>query len=121
MRKLLAAATAVLSLLGATGPVQAQSHRSGSFHSGGFHSGGFRGNGFRGNGFRGRNGAFVAGAVGLGLGAALASPYYYGPGYDYDYGPGYAYGPGDYYDAPPYACGEWRRDRWGRRVWVNDC
>jgi hypothetical protein len=42
----------------------------------------------------------VVGGLALGLaGAALAAPYYYGPGYAYDYGPdyyGYDYAPGYY-------------------------
>ena len=140
MRKFLAVATAALGLLGATaGQVQAQHHGGGSSHGGGFHGGGFRGGGFRGGGFRGGGfrgggfrgggfrggGAFAAGALGFGLGAALASPYYYGgAGYD-DYGAGYDdyYDNGyDDYDAPAYACGEWQWDPYSRRqVWVNAC
>jgi len=92
MRRVLMAATAVLGLLGATtGQVQAQSmhHGSsvhGSFHGSGFSGNGFRGNGFRGNGFRGngfrgdgfrgRDGAFAAGVVGFGLGAALGEVWF---------------------------------------------
>jgi hypothetical protein len=133
MRKLLAAATAALGLLGATtGQVQAQSHhdsfRSGSFHAtgdrGSFRGdrGGFRGDrGFRGDdrgGFRGGYGddAFAAGVLGFGLGAALASPYYYGSGYGYYYGDDYGY------DDPAYGCGAWRWSPYRHRyVWVNGC
>jgi hypothetical protein len=113
MRKLLTSAIAALtlggSLLTTAAPATAASFHGGGFHGGGFHGGGFhgggfRGGGFRGGGFRGRGfggGAFFAGAAGLALGAAIASPYYYGPGYGYGYdpyyyGPGYAYGPGYY-------------------------
>jgi hypothetical protein len=148
MRKLLAAATAALGLLGATtGQVQAQSHhdsfRSGSFHAtgdrgsfrgdrGGFRGdrGGFRGDrgdfrgdrgGFRGDdrgSFRGgfRDDDFAAGFLGFGLGAALASPYYYGSGYGYYYGDDYGY------DDPAYGCGAWRWSPYRHRyVWVNGC
>jgi hypothetical protein len=125
MRRLLIAATAALGLLGSTGPIQAQSfHHVSGGRAGGVHATGFRGSfrggpGFRGpgfRGFRGRDDALVAGVVGLSVGAALAAPYYYGPGYYYD-GPAY----GDY-DAPAYACGEWRWDPYRQRqVWVNDC
>ena len=128
MRRLLVAATAALGLLGATtGQVQAQSmhHGSsvhGSFQGSGFRGNGFRGNGFRGNGFRGgfgRGDAFAAGAIGFGLGAALASPYGYGygPGYYSDYGPDYSG-----YDDPAYACEGWRWDPYRhRRIWMSDC
>jgi hypothetical protein len=132
MRKFVAAATAALGLLGATtGQVQAQHvHGGGSFHGGSgrggsFHASGFRGGGYRGGysrggyrgGYRGGGygGAVAAGVIGLGLGAALASPYYYGGGY-YD---GYD---GGYSDDPAYACGSWQWDPYSRRnVWVNDC
>jgi hypothetical protein len=136
MRKLFAAATAALGLLGmTTGQVQAQHMHSGSahvsVHTSSFNSGfrgnsfrgnnfrgsGFRGNGFRGNGFRGRD-AFAAGVIGFGVGAALASPYYYGDGYYGDDG----YYAGDDYDAPAYDCGGWRWDPYRhRRVWVDGC
>ena len=127
MRRLLAAATAALGLLGATtGKVQAQSMHHGSSFHGSFHGSGFRGNGFRGNGFRGNgfrggfrgsDGAFAAGVVGFGLGAALASPYYYGQDYDDGY-----YGDDNGYDDPAYACEGWRWDPYRhRRIWVSDC
>ncbi|HEX3408131.1 MAG TPA: hypothetical protein VHS81_12910 [Caulobacteraceae bacterium] len=97
MRKILTAAAAALTLAGGmaatTVPAQAQTR---GFHGGGFHGGGFRGGGWRGGGghWRGGGGGWGwgvgAGLAGFALGSALASPYYYGPGYyGYDYGPGY--------------------------------
>ncbi len=62
-------------------------------------------------------GPFVAGAIVGGiLGAAVAPPYYYGPGpYPYGYGPGpYPYGPHPYYGA---AC----RNVWNGYNWVHAC
>lgn len=94
MRKILTAAVAALTIaggaVGATTPAMAAPH--GDFHGDGGWRGGDRDGGFRGDG------ALVAGVLGFGLGAALASPNYgygygYGPGYyadDYAYGPGYA-------------------------------
>jgi hypothetical protein len=134
MRKFITAAATALGVLGAAGLAQAQgfnhggAHGSfnsgghGSFNSGGrggFASGGYRGGGYRGGGYRGggyRGGEFAAGAIGFGLGAALASPYYYGGYYDdYDYGP-------DYYDQPAYGCGGWQWSPWRHRyIWVNGC
>jgi len=131
--KILFAALASASLIGATAlPVAAlaQSHHGsgGSFHGGGgYHpGGGFHGGpGFRG-GYYHRYGGYpyVIGGLGLGLalGSAFASPWYY----DYPaYYPGY-YGyevvepaPPPYaYDAPPpaagprppAACGAWKWD-----------
>jgi hypothetical protein len=82
MRKFLTAGLAALTLGGSvvatTTPAAAA-----PFH-GGFHGG------FRGPGFRGAGPFLVGGLVGLGVGAALAGPYY-GPGYYYGPGP-YAYG-----------------------------
>jgi hypothetical protein len=150
MRKFLAAATAALGLMGMTiGQVQAQhihggSDHAGSVHGSSFNAGAFRGNSFRGNsfrgnsfrgagfrdnsfrgndrGFRGGNG-FAAGVIGFGLGAALASPYYYDSGY---YDSGYygddGYYAGDDYDSPAYDCGGWRWDPYRhRRIWVEGC
>jgi hypothetical protein len=90
MRKAFTAAIAALTFgataLTATAPAVAAPHAG--FHGGGFH-GGFRGRGFHG-------GPFFAGVAGLAIGAALADPYFYGPG-PYYYGP---YGPGPYYYGP---------------------
>jgi hypothetical protein len=55
----------------------------------------------------------VVGGLALGLaGAALAAPYYYGPGYAYDYGPDYDYGPSYGY---AYAPGPYWGPRWHHR------
>jgi hypothetical protein len=146
MRKFVAAATAALGLLGmTTGQVQAQhvhggggSFRGGSVHAGSFRGGNFRGGNFRGGNFRGggfrdggfrdrgfRGGAVAAGVLGFGLGAALASPYYYDGGYGGYYDDGYydnGYYDDGYADDPAYACGAWQWDPYSRRnVWVNDC
>ena len=104
MRKILTAAVAALTLAGGmaatTVPAEAQGHGGfhgggGGFHGGGgFRGGGFRGGGFRGGGFRGRGFGVGAGLAGFALGAALADPYYYGPGYYDGYGYGYGYGYG---------------------------
>ena len=118
MRKILAAAVAALTfgwaVLSASAPAQAQSHGGfrgggGGFHGGGFRGGGggFRGGGFRGGGFRGGrgwggDGALFAGVTGLALGAALASPYYYGYGSGYGYDPYYYGPPAPYYYGPGY-------------------
>ena len=106
--------------------VCAPAQASGGGHFGAVgHAGvfGFRGGGVRGfAGFRGgfgRGDAFAAGAIGFGLGAALASPYGYGygPGYYSDYGPDYSG-----YDDPAYACEGWRWDPYRhRRIWMSDC
>ena len=118
MRKILTAGAMALTALGALGataaPADAQGR--GGFHGGGggFHGGGggFHGGGFHGGGWHGGHGygwGVGAGLAGFALGAAIASPYYYG-GY---YGPGYGYyGPGYYdgyygYDGP--ACYSTRR------------
>ena len=141
MRKLLAAATAALGLLGmTTGQAQAQHMHGGSAH-GSAHAGSFRGNsvrgnsfrgnsfrgssyrgnGFRGRGYRGRDG-FAAGVIGFGLGAALAAPYYDSGYYDSGYYGDDGYYAGDDYDAPAYDCGGWRWDPYRRRhVWVEGC
>jgi hypothetical protein len=88
MRKILTAAAVALTMAGSlaatTTPVQAQARHGGGFRGGG---GGFRGGGFRrGRGWRGGGWGWGVGAglAGFALGSALASPYYYGPGY-YDY------------------------------------
>jgi hypothetical protein len=120
MHKILTAGLAALTLggsvLATAAPATAAPH-GGGFHGGGFH-GGFAGNGFRGGGFHGGfrgAGPFFAGSViGLGLGAALAAPYYYGPGpyysdyaYDSCYAPQRVWDPyaGHYViERVPYAC-----------------
>jgi len=93
MRKILTAGLAALTLAGGVVGGSAPATAA-PFHGGSFHGGGFRGGGFRG-GFRGPGPVFAAGLFGIGLGAALAGPYY---GYGYGPGPyysdGYAYGPG---------------------------
>jgi len=88
MRKILTAAAAALTLAGGltatTVPAQAQTRHS--YYHGGGHYGGYHG------GYRGSSWGWGVGAglAGFALGSALASPYYYGPGYySYDYGPGY--------------------------------
>jgi hypothetical protein len=111
MRKLLTAGLAALTIAGGavatTTPAMAAPH--GNFHGGSsFHNGGFRGGtGWHGGyGYRGgyRGGALVAGVLGFGLGAALASSY-----------DGYGYGPdyyaGDYYNGG-YATCEAPRQVW---------
>jgi hypothetical protein len=82
MKKLLTAAAAALTLAGgamATAtPASADGWRGG-YHGGGYYHGGYRGGG----------GAVLAGIAGLAIGAAIASPHYYGhPAY---YGRGYGY------------------------------
>lgn len=87
------AAAALTSFTVAATPAEARPH---GWHGGGggWHGGGWRGHGYR----RGYGGGAVLGAgiAGLAVGAALASPGYYG-GYDYGRGYGYGYGYPRYY------------------------
>lgn len=117
MRKYLTSGVAALTAAGALAatatPAAAQPH--GGFH-GGFHSGGFHHD-------HGDWGIGVgAGLAGFALGAALASPYNYGPGYYYgpSYYPGYYYGPGAYYGYGASTCVGSRQvwdPYYGRWVW----
>lgn len=128
MYKLLTSAALGLTLAavttaGVATPADAQRFRGGYHGFGG-------GRGYRGGyGYRrgGGGGAVVAGILGLGIGAAIASDrrgYGYAPGY-YGYAPGYyAY---DAYAPPPYAYGgychsDWRWDGYrGRYDRVRFC
>jgi hypothetical protein len=67
---------------------------------------------------RGFGAGLAAGVIGGAIvGGALASPYYYGPGYGY-YGPGYAYGPGAYVADDYYGGCVWQRQRfWDGYAW----
>ena len=67
---------------------------------------------------RGFGAGLAAGVIGGAIvGGALASPYYYGPGYGY-YGPGYAYGPGAYVADDYYGACVWQRQRfWDGYAW----
>ena len=67
---------------------------------------------------RGFGAGLAAGVIGGAIvGGALASPYYYGPGYGY-YGPGYGYGPGAYVADDYYGCCVWQRQRfWDGYGW----
>jgi hypothetical protein len=104
MRKLALAVVAVAALSTAT-VAPAEARWGGGWHGGGWHGGWGPGIGF----------GLAAGA--LALGAAAASPYYYGPGYAYGpryYRPGpYAYYGGPVYYGPRYfqpyyrPCGYW--------------
>src|SRR5579871_3452319 len=92
MRKMLMAAAAAATLVaGSAAPAQAQSH----VHMGNGHFNHFSGRGFRGGFRHDRGDAFAAGVFGFGLGAALASPYYYND-YYYDYPGYYGYDYDDY-------------------------
>ena len=128
MRKFLTAGVAALTAAGAISatatPAAAQPH--GGFH-GGFHGG--WGGGYHGHGGWGYG--VGAGLAGFALGAALASPYYYGPNYYYGpgyygpgyYGPGYGYGYGPGYNGYGPATCVGSRQVWdpyyGRWVWQS--
>ena len=95
MRKILLAGAAATTLIGGTtasvAPASAQNmHMHNGGHYGG-HSYGYHG-GYYGHGHY-YGGALAAGVIGFGLGAALASPYYYDSYPGYYYGPSYYYGP----------------------------
>lgn len=86
--------------------------------------GGYRGGyyrGWRGYGYRhGYGGYYAAGILGLGVGAALASPYYYDDYYDRPgyYDDGYAYAPRRVYSGAECQVISKRRDARGRLVRV---
>jgi hypothetical protein len=87
------AALAVAGLALTVGPAEAQHRGGGGFHGGGgYHGGGYRG-GYHGGGW---GPGWVLGGIGLGLGVAAASSYYYNAPYY-----GYGYGAPVYYSAPP--------------------
>jgi hypothetical protein len=107
-RGLTAAAMAGAISLAVLAPAPAEAAWHGGFGSGGWHGGGWHGGfgGYRGGwggwhggwGYRGGwyPGAVVGGALlGLGVGAALAAPYYYAPP------PAYYPPPAPYYAPPP--------------------
>jgi len=102
MRRYLTAGAAALALIGGsaiTSAADAQSHVGGGHAAGGWHGGGGGGGGgWHGGGGGWRGGwhgdhdwgggwGWGAGLAGFALGATLASPYYYGPGYYGYYGP----------------------------------
>jgi opacity protein-like surface antigen len=141
MRKILNAALAAATLVGAvaatTVPAQAQPWRYGGY---GYYGGYYHHNDVAGP-------ALAAGILGLAVGAAVASssrPYYaypsygygygyapsyygYAPGYygyapapSYRYAPSYGYAPGYGYGGGYCQAGRWVWDPYvGRRVWVN--
>jgi hypothetical protein len=124
MRKFLNAGVAALT---AAGAISATATPAAAQPRGGFH-GGFHGGGWGGGYHHGYGGWSygVAGLAGFALGAALASPYYYGPNYYYGpgyYGPGYGYGYGygpGYYDYGRATCVGSRQvwdPYYGRWVW----
>ena len=104
MRKALTAALAALTLGGAITATAATTAEARPFYGHGYY-------GHRGNGA----GLAVAGIAGLAIGAAIASPHYYGGPYAYGPGP-YAYGPGY---GTCYAT-RWVWDGYGRRIPVRE-
>jgi hypothetical protein len=116
MKKVLTGALTALTLFGATAAevTSASAQPRQEWRGGGVQ---FRGGGFRGGEWRGDRGgdALFAGLLGLGIGAALASPHY-------DYGPPAYYAGPAYYGWYRGCRAEWRwNPYWGRYERLRVC
>jgi hypothetical protein len=118
--------TALASVALVSAPLAAHAQHNGGFRGGAFHTGGgFHGGyGYRGGHYGGWGYGWGAAGLGFALGAALADPWYYGPGYYGYYGwygppapvvyydqPGYVYAPAPPQAAQQSGCGQWSWDQ----------